>query len=151
MTYPDPYGHYPPPGPPQPPAWNQRPVSGLPVSPGYQPVSGHPYSPPPGAYLPPHVVVTQARPTSGTATASMVLGIIGVLGGWCLFGIPCILAVILGHIALPATKDGTVGGRGMAVTGLILGYLFVIPMIIFTVMVFGGMLAASTPTPTPTP
>jgi hypothetical protein len=122
-------------------------VSGTPVSPGYQPVS--PYPPAPG--YPPPVIINTARPTSGVAVASMVLGILGVLGGWCMFGIPCILAVIFGHVSLPVTRDGRVGGRGMAVTGLILGYLFVIPMIIFTVMMFAGMVASTTPSSTSTP
>jgi hypothetical protein len=113
-------------------------------------VTAGPY-PPVGYCQPPHIVV-QALPTSGTATASMVLGILGVLGGWCLFGLPCVLAVILGHIGLHETRHGTKSGRGMAVTGLVLGYVFVGPMIVFTIMVFfGGVIGAVTPTPTPTP
>ncbi|MDW3846310.1 DUF4190 domain-containing protein [Micromonospora sp. BRA006-A] len=82
------------------------------------------------------------------ATASLVLGILGVLGGWCLFGLPCVLAVILGHLALRDTRDGTRSGHGMAVAGLVLGYVFVGPMILFTLMVFfGSFLTAVTPTP----
>lgn len=99
-------------------------------------------------------VVVMARPTSGMAVASMVLGILGVLGGWCMLGLPCILAVILGHIALPRTKDGTVGGRGMAITGLILGYLFVVPWAVLTVLMIAGTglgIIAPDPTATPTP
>jgi hypothetical protein len=119
----------------------------MPVSPGYQPVSPYPA----GYTQPPPVFVNVARPTSGLATASLVLGIVGVLGGWCMFGIPCILAVVFGHAALPATKDGTVGGRGMAVAGLVLGYILVVPMIIFTVMLFFGMAASSVPGTNATP
>ncbi|MEU4643961.1 DUF4190 domain-containing protein [Micromonospora sp. NPDC023814] len=90
--------------------------------------------------------------TSGTATASMVLGILGVLGGWCLFGLPCLLAVILGHIGLHETRNNAKSGRGMAVAGLVLGYVFVAPMILLTVMVFfGGLIGAATPSTTPTP
>ncbi|MFE9691931.1 DUF4190 domain-containing protein [Micromonospora sp. NPDC005806] len=82
------------------------------------------------------------------ATASLVRGILGVLGGCCLFGLPCILAVILGHLAMRETRDGTRSGHGMAVAGLVLGYIFVGPMIAFTVMVFfGSVLTAATPTP----
>ena len=105
----------------------------------------NPYSPAP--YLP--VAAPQVRPplTSGLATASLVLGILGLLGGWCLFGLPCVLAVILGHLALRETRDGTRSGHGMAVAGLILGYVFVGPMAIFTIlMFFGGVLGAVTPT-----
>ncbi|MCW3844001.1 DUF4190 domain-containing protein [Micromonospora yasonensis] len=96
----------------------------------------------------PQRVTVQPSLTSGTATASLVLGILGVLGGWCLFGLPCILAVILGHLAMRETRDGTRSGHGMAVAGLVLGYVFVGPMILFTVMVFfGSVLSAATPTP----
>lgn len=141
-----------------------RPQPALPAVPGpYPPVSAvpGPYPPvsaPPGAYPPGPVVAYQAgypqrvtvQPTltSGLATTSLVLGILGVLGGWCLFGLPCILAVILGHLALRETRDSTRSGHGMAVAGLVLGYVFVGPMILFTVMVFfGSVLSAATPTP----
>jgi hypothetical protein len=30
----------------------------------------------------------QGAPTSGAAVASLVLGIVGVLGGWCMLGLP---------------------------------------------------------------
>ncbi|MEV4544753.1 DUF4190 domain-containing protein [Micromonospora echinaurantiaca] len=158
MTYPqpghDPYqpqppvsavpGPYPPvsavPGP-------YPPVSGVPGP--YPPVSVVPYRP--GGY-PPAVQRAAVQPplTSGLATASMVLGILGVLGGWCLFGLPCILAVVLGHLALRETRDGTRSGHGMAVAGLVMGYVFVGPMIAFTIMVFfGSAMGAVAPAPTP--
>ncbi|MEV1328551.1 DUF4190 domain-containing protein [Micromonospora costi] len=108
---------------------------------------GNPYSVP-GAHSAPHVLV-QVPPASGAATASMVFGILGVLGGWCLFGLPCILAVVLGHVGLHETRQGTKSGRGMAVAGLVLGYVFIAPMIAFTIMLFfGGVVGAATPTPT---
>ncbi|MGV9766468.1 DUF4190 domain-containing protein [Micromonospora tulbaghiae] len=109
----------------------------------YGPVPVMPYPDPRGLRLP------LARPvlTSGMATASLVLGILGVLGGWCLFGLPCVLAVILGHLALRETRDGTRSGHGMAVAGLVLGYVFVGPMILFTLMVFFGSVLSAAPTP----
>lgn len=57
--------------------------------------------------------------TSGMAIASMVLGIL-----W-LYWIGSLLAVIFGRIALAEIdrSRGTVGGRGMAVTGLVLGII----------------------------
>jgi hypothetical protein len=111
---------------------------------------------PPGvrpAYGPPATnVVVRVPPASGPAVASMVLGILGVLGGWCLFGLPCLLAVVLGHVGLHETRDNAKSGRGMAVAGLVLGYVFVVPMVLLTVMVFfGGLIGAATPSPTPTP
>lgn len=114
----------------QPPDYDHtRPQPPVPTGPG-------PY--PPAGYNQPLPILVQIPPTSGTATASMVLGILGVLGGWCLFGLPCILAVILGHVGLRETRHGTKSGRGMAVAGLVLGYVFVGPMILFTIMMSFG-------------
>ena len=60
------------------------------------------------------------RTTSGAAIASLILGILGFCGG--LTSLP---AVICGHLGLARIKrsNGTMGGGGMAVAGLILGYL----------------------------
>ena len=56
--------------------------------------------------------------TSGLAIASMVLGILWV------YWIGSILAVIFGHVAISqAHKDETLRGRGMAIAGLVLGYV----------------------------
>ncbi|SCF19153.1 protein of unknown function [Micromonospora purpureochromogenes] len=143
MTYPQP-GHDP--------TRPLPPVSAVPAGP-YPPA--RPY--PPAMQYPPAVpyptpLLVAALPTSGSATAAMVLGIVGVLGGWCVFGLPCLLAVILGHIGLHETRDGRKSGRGMAVAGLVLGYVFVAPAVALTVMVFfGGVIGAATPTPTSTP
>jgi Domain of unknown function (DUF4190) len=88
-----------------------------------------PFAPPPPPLAPPPSVFPPTAPpyaqpytptrTSGLAIASMVLGIVWV------FWIGSILAVIFGHIALSQIKRsmGTVGGKGMAIAGLVLGYL----------------------------
>jgi hypothetical protein len=56
--------------------------------------------------------------TSGLAIASMVLGIVWI------YWIGSILAVIFGHIAISqANKDESLGGKGMAIAGLVLGYV----------------------------
>jgi hypothetical protein len=59
--------------------------------------------------------------TSGTAIASLVLGLMSFVLG-CLTGLP---AVICGHIALSQANrsNGMVGGKGMAIAGLVLGYV----------------------------
>lgn len=67
--------------------------------------------------------VQPQQPTSGMAVASMVLGIVGVTVGWFLLGIPAFLAIIFGHIALTEIKKGAKSGKGMAVAGLVLGYI----------------------------
>jgi hypothetical protein len=104
---------------------------------------------PPGPYIPQQqVVVVQGPPTSGWAVTGLIFGIIGALGGWCMFAIPCVIAVICGHAALIDTKSGAKSGRGMAIAALVLGYLFVGPIIVFVVM---GGLGSVLPSPSPTP
>ena len=85
-----------------------------------QPVAPYhaPYGGPPGYY--PGAPV----PNSGLAIASMVCGIAGYLT--CYFvGVLGIPAVICGHMAISQINNSPVpvAGRGMAIAGLILGYL----------------------------
>ncbi|MEV4223794.1 DUF4190 domain-containing protein [Nonomuraea sp. NPDC049725] len=76
-------------------------------------------------------------PTSGLATASLVFGIIGLIGCGCLFGIPSIVAIVLGHAATGKTRPGLRGGHGLAVAGLILGYVVLVPAIVVSgIMVY---------------
>jgi type IV pilus assembly protein PilA len=86
-----------------------------------------PSAPPPAApfpYVPPPVA---AQETSGKAVASLVCGIIGIFPF-------SLVAVILGHISLSqiGKSAGRLKGRGLAIAGLVLGYLglAVIPFII---------------------
>lgn len=128
------------------------PMTGPPVSPPpyYRQTTPMPGPTPP----PPHVVVVQPpmRPSSGMATAAMVLGIVGIVSGCCSFGIPSILAVIFGHLGLRDTRNDVKSGRGQAIAGLVLGYLVFVPAVVFSIMiVFGGALGSLTPTPAPTP
>lgn len=91
---------------------------------------------------PPPIVVRPALPTSGLAVASLVLGIIGAVGGWCMFAIPCLVAILLGHLALAETKTGQKAGHGMAVAGLVLGYVFGAPWLLLAFWsVLGGAMA----------
>lgn len=64
---------------------------------------------------------------NGFAIASVVLGAVGIMLSWFLLAIPSILAVIFGHIARGQIKRsaGTQDGAGMALGGLIMGYLIV--------------------------
>jgi hypothetical protein len=59
--------------------------------------------------------------TSPFAVAALVLGILSALGG-CLLAIPSILAVVFGHLGVRQAKAG-MSGYGMAMAGLILGYV----------------------------
>ena len=81
---------------------------------------------------------------SGMAVASMVIGILGLLGlhmcGAFLIGIP------LGHLALNKIKysNGRIGGRGLAIAGLVMNY---IPAIgIGIIMLFSVLLRGFTST-----
>jgi hypothetical protein len=74
----------------------------------------------------PYAPYYHSAPTSGLAIASMVCGLVGfMLCYFCaLLGIP---AVICGHMALKQMNESPLPmtGRGMAITGLILGYLWI--------------------------
>jgi hypothetical protein len=108
---------------------------------------------PPSSPGRPLYVVTP--PTSGVATTSMVLGIIGIVTGCCSFGLLSLAAIICGHVAMSQTKTGQVGGRGMAVAGLVLGYIVLAPAIVLSFwMLVGGGIGAVTavdPSTSPTP
>lgn len=118
----------------QPQQWTPTPA--YPVS---QPAipSAQPYAPAPYGQQQ-YPVVVAGPPTSGWAVTSLVFGILGVLGGFCLFGIPCVIAVICGHAGLRDTNGGVKGGRGMAQAGLVLGYLVVGPAIFLGVTGVGS-------------
>ena len=60
--------------------------------------------------------------TSGMAVASLVCSLVGFV----LCGVPAILGVIFGGIALGQTKDNVRRGRGLALAGLIIGILVVL-------------------------
>lgn len=85
--------------------------------------------------------VPVAPPTNGMATASLVCGLIGFFA----CGVTSILAIIFGHVSLSQIKRTGEGGHGMAVTGLILGYLVSAGWVIFWVLYILGvaMFAAS--------
>ncbi len=108
-----------------------------------------PVAPTPYAYVQPVIAVPQ-RPSSGTAVWALVLGIVGVVFGWCLIGLPCLAAVILGHVAMAETKSGEKAGRGQAIAGLALGYVALAPALILFFWAIGGGAAspgASDPAP----
>ena len=121
---------------------------------------------PPSLSPPPPPVVIQQVPmyaggvavvqpsTNGMATASLVFGIIS----W--FLCPCfggLLAVIFGHVARGQIRRTGEAGGGMAMAGLILGYLHLAVTAFFVIIYvfFGGLavllgiLGSATPTPSP--
>ena len=91
---------------------------------------GSPWSTPAGA------APYQAEPptldarTNGFAVAALVLGLVWI------FWIGSVLAVIFGHVALGQIRDasGWQRGRGLAIAGLLLGYL-ALALFVFSIVV----------------
>ncbi|HEU5160514.1 MAG TPA: DUF4190 domain-containing protein [Streptosporangiaceae bacterium] len=88
--------------------------------------TSQPYGPPPGA--PP-----SQQKTNGLAVASLILGILWV------WWVGSVLAVIFGHVALSQIKKTGAAGRGLAVAGLVLGYIGIgIALLVSVVMLAPG-------------
>ncbi len=68
---------------------------------------------------------------SGLAIASLVCGVLGFFTG----GITAIPAVICGHLAWGETSSGRASGHGLAIAGLVLGYLLIIAWVVFWVFI----------------
>jgi hypothetical protein len=116
--------------------------------PGYpMPYAGYGVSPPygPGGYAPAYqypYALAPSPPTNGMAIASMVLGIL-----W-LYWIGSILALVFGYVALSQIKQRGEGGRGMAIAGVVLGWIGIgigIIAIIVAVIVAATANAGATP------
>ena len=109
------------------------PDPGGPPGPGWWLASDGRYYPPeqapgpapsaPPAYYTPYTTygpaIAQATSTNGLAIASMVLGILWI------YWIGSILALIFGYVAKSQIdrSAGRQGGRGMAIAGIVLGYI----------------------------
>ena len=80
------------------------------------PYGGSPYS----AY--PHA---PARPTEGLAVASLVVSCVGVLGlcAWWIGGLLGVVGAILGHVARRRIRGTGTGGAGLALAGIIVGWV----------------------------
>ena len=118
------------------------------------PLPGHPYSgpdyhgswsspPAPGAHGAPgpygYPMVAAAAPTNGFAIASMVLGIVWI------YWIGSILAIVFGHLSLRQIKRNPYqSGRGMAIAGLVLGY---VGLAVLALVVVGIAFAANSAPP----
>lgn len=118
------------PGPDVPPPPPSGPPVGQPVGaqPGAAPGGQSPYAPPPGygtpgyAYAPgtyPPAAPGSAGPaTNGFAVASLVLSLLGLLTG-----ITALVGIALGFVALSQIKRTGQGGRGLAIAGIIIGFV----------------------------
>jgi hypothetical protein len=116
------------------PQWGQQP----PQQPwGQQPPAQQPWGGQPQWQQPPA--------TPGVATAALILGICGILFSFCFIGIPCaIVAVILGYKARNQidASGGRLGGRGLAIAGLVMGWIGVAINALFIVLVIIGAVSS---------
>jgi Domain of unknown function (DUF4190) len=74
-------------------------------------------------------------PVNGLAVASLVLGILWV------FWIGSILAVIFGYRALKQIKERNESGYGLAIAGIVLGWVG-LGILVFYIVLFTAVLAA---------
>jgi hypothetical protein len=106
-----------PPPPPPPPQWGAYPGSYPPPPP--QPYAG--YAPPPAA------------PKNGLGITALVLAIIGLVFCWTVAGgvILGLAAVIIGFVARGRVKRGQATNGGVAIAGIVLGFLAIIVSLVF--------------------
>jgi hypothetical protein len=84
-------------------------------------------TPPPPAPPPAPMFVRPTPRTNGFAIASLVVGLLWM--GW----IGSVLAIVFGHVALSEIhrSGGTQSGRGIAIAGLVVGYLGAVTLLGF--------------------
>lgn len=82
----------------------------------------------------PHIAPPTARAaaTDGLAIASLVLSLLG-------FGV---LGVVFGHVALRRIRTTGDAGGGLAIAGLVIGYLTLIAVALVLLLVAGGVVFA---------
>lgn len=115
--------------------------------------------PPPGPPVPapyPQPAYGYSPRTNGLAIASLVTGILA----WVMCPLlSAVLAIIFGHIARGQIKQSGEGGGGLAMAGLVLGYVNLAGSLIFGVLyvllivglLVGGGLGGATSFPSPSP
>lgn len=144
-NYPPPPGFtppgYPPPGYPQP----SYPQQGYPQQ-GYPGPGGPPPGYPaqfPGGYPYAYDPYAPVRPagTNGKAIASLVTSLAGLV--FC--GVPSIVGLILGIIAMRDTKQTGQDGHGLALAGVIVGALAVAGWLLYVVVILFAIVVTSSP------
>lgn len=101
------------------------------AQPGYpQPGYSQPGYPQPGWGVP--------RPTNGMAIASLVLGVLWIT--W----LGSILALIFGYIARGQIRERGESGDGMAIAGIILGWIGIGTLVLFLIPILIAVFSATT-------
>ena len=74
--------------------------------------------------------------TNGFAITSLVCGILGLCAGGLLAAIP---AIVFGHLALAQINryGGMEQGRGLAIAGLVMGYIYLALITLYVIFIFG--------------
>lgn len=85
---------------------------------------------PPYGYPPP------PQPTNGMAVAAMILGIL-----W-LYWVGSILALVFGYVARSQIRRTGAGGNGMAVAGIVLGWIGIGLLVLALIAVAAGTVPA---------
>lgn len=132
------------------PSWSQQQQPGAYPDPAY-PVSGQPvgkdgypspaYPPPayPSPAYPPYgyPVMAVTQPTNGLAVPSMVVSIVAVIGlcGYGLGGYLGIVGAILGHVSRRQIRERGEAGDGMALAGIITGWIATVIAVLATVAI----------------
>lgn len=134
---PDPYGGAPQSNPYGAPAADpsQQPTTPPPAPPNpyAAPPAGGPYAPPPNPYAaPPAAPYGQGggspygQPSGPTKTDGMAIGaLVASVIGLCTC-IGSVVGIVLGFIAMGRTREGRVGGRGLAISAVALGFVGVV-------------------------
>ncbi|MCX2952126.1 DUF4190 domain-containing protein [Lentzea sp. NEAU-D7] len=119
MTY-DPYNPKQPGDP-----YGQQPPYGQPGQYGQQPMYGYGYPPP--------------APKSQT---NAILALVLSLVGFATCGVTSIVGVIFGHIAMGKIKRGEEEGHGLALAGIIIGYVVIVGYLLFVAFYVFAIFAA---------
>jgi hypothetical protein len=97
--------------------------------PGYQPAgyAAPGYGPAPGYGMPgyPPYGYAPPRPNNGLGIAAMVVSLVAI-GGLCLYGVGGLIGIvgaIMGHVAKRQIRENGQAGEGMAMTGIIVGWI----------------------------
>jgi len=141
---------YPPPGDGQPDGWTLENQPGSPAA--YQPIAYQPGSPagypadpyqpggyPPGGYPPQFYV--QPRKNNSLALTSMIVSICGVL----MCPLVGVVGAILGHKARKQCRERDEDGDGMALAGIIIGWIsfgFMVAIILLYAVIIAGVFAS---------
>jgi hypothetical protein len=121
-----------------PPEGQQPPYGPPPVpQPGYGPPPAQPppYGPPPPGYAPPGYPppYPPPPPNNGLAVASLVMGIAGLTFVPILASIGAIITGIMAKNQIDESK-GAQGGRGMAIAGLVTGFIGIALWLLFFII-----------------